>query len=114
MSAKHTPGPWRVGGDGFMATGFDRKRIGGNTPISVVSDGGSGDWAITAYVAYVAAGTTDKRIADAHLLAAAPDLLEACKELLSIVEAACEKVNVQDARRVVHAVAAIAKAEPAP
>lgn len=59
--SKHTPGPWKVENDHYITAGID-------------------------YVADVGDATTrDKEIAaNARLIAAAPDLLEACKEAIEM------------------------------
>lgn len=65
MMTEHTPGPWRT------------ENRGGSYPISVVaSEGGK-------LVAPFSGGKTDEETANAHLIAAAPDLKEALEELLS-------------------------------
>jgi hypothetical protein len=107
VEAKHTPGPWRVddGDDDFPIIGHPTwkcRRFGVN-----------GEWQI-ASVDDLAADDLDdekwqERLANAHLIAAAPELLASLKDCISRLVAAfpdCEEYKpIQDAR------AAIAKAE---
>ncbi len=68
--AKHTPGPWRLG----------RMPIQGGTAVSINSD----DWSQFATVVvrkYAASSNDLEGVANADLIAAAPDLLEALTEL---------------------------------
>lgn len=69
MSAKHTQGPWR------------RMPYRDSTNLSLTITSDSGD------IAHVHGwqGEPDHHDADAHLIAAAPDLLAACEALLSFV-----------------------------
>ena len=69
---KHTPGPWRYEPqNGSPTTG--QHMISGSKPgyLAEVRDCGSGDV-----------------VANAHLIAAAPDMLEALKAALSLIEIA--------------------------
>lgn len=66
--AKHTPAPWNL-----VWWGNERYPF----PLSVLADN-DGAW--------VARDGTVSSEANAHLIAAAPDLLEACEWLLSFVE----------------------------
>ena len=66
MSAKHTPGPWRVA---------PRFVYGATDGIHV--DAGS-----RSYIAHVGEHGDERAEADARLIAAAPDLLAALRELL--------------------------------
>jgi hypothetical protein len=92
--SEHTPGPWRIGEDGDVIWGPEWQ----GSPIQV---------------AVVPFSVGDKRIAsDARLIAAAPDLLEALKE---IEDAASSSVMVKlpflnDAPAIIKARKAIAKA----
>lgn len=72
MSAKHTPGPWKVwhgGGpnDGYFTIGSDMEHRGG----------------IVAEYTVPAPRPDGEVQANARLIAAAPDLLAACQGLLS-------------------------------
>lgn len=76
--SKHTPGPWiaREPSDGDEWFFGHRLRNGIYGKQIVVSD--SRDNEICVY-----SGNTDGEIANARLIAAAPDLLEACIEILA-------------------------------
>ena len=69
---KHTPGPWEVSeewhGDLYIDSYIE----------------GEGDTALAKIVNNVC--KTDQAEANARLIAAAPDLLEACKEALNVLE----------------------------
>lgn len=86
MSGKPTPGPWEVKqrANGTVCVG----RVG----LSIADGGVTDTWA--------------QKPADARLIAAAPDMLEALKAALSVVQSACCAPDVEDK---IHA--AIAKAE---
>lgn len=71
--SKHTPGPWWHDDDGFVRADV----------------GTSGDFVYSAPVADPHATKDidpDEREANAHLIAAAPDLLAACEAVLPIIE----------------------------
>jgi hypothetical protein len=69
---KHTPGPWKV----YMATtGFHVIGIGKASDGQGITDGGFGVWG----------GGDAESLANARLLAAAPDLLEALSELVEVL-----------------------------
>lgn len=94
MSAKHSPGPWRVGRDGvyFGDTKSDARKW--RLPIT---------WS----------GTTDcEAAANARLLASAPELLEALENLADRVGvlAAHSRAPALNELELVRAVEAIAKA----
>lgn len=79
MAASHTPGPWRVSttpsGDRVIGIG---KRTGEG-----IADCGFGTWRVGG----------EEALANARLIAAAPDLLAAVKSALAFIEAdnlACE------------------------
>jgi len=107
MSApKHTPGPWTVGGIGSVK-GTDSSDI-------FIQDRRG---ASIAHVIYNEPGGDDPAecMADARLIAAAPDLLEALKEIIDFIGPKdpvcikgpnCETCRLADAAR-----AAITKAE---
>lgn len=74
---------WRVGGDGFQGTQVDHDKITSNTPISIMSDGGSEGWSITTYLADILKGAAaDERLAIAYLMASAPEMLSALEAVL--------------------------------
>ncbi len=64
MSAKHTLGPWRVAPPGVYTSGVNVDAFAGG------------------YVALIGGGISDPVMADARLIAAAPDLLEALEEFV--------------------------------
>ena len=74
MEKQHTPGPWRVGINSCEV--FDESR----SKRIVDSSTWVGMCTMEAYPA-------DERIANARLIAAAPELLEACVGVLSAIEA---------------------------
>lgn len=65
MNAKHTPGPWRIAPPGVYTSGVNIDAFAGG------------------YVALIGGGVSDPVMADARLIAAAPDLLEALETLLA-------------------------------
>lgn len=78
---KHTPGPWRVGG-------LDKCDVMGPR-LSIDGSGRqTGTFAVAQCTGYKA-----EREANAALIAAAPELLEACKALFAADEAICENVG---------------------
>jgi len=99
--SKHTPGEWYAKREGF-STVYVFSRIGGGLVQEVAACGPTN-------------GGVDQQEANARLIAAAPDLLEALKKLLN----ECEQAGLTDARdfkwpQVTSlASAAIAKAEGA-
>lgn len=100
---KHTPGPWRL----FMTTD-GRKLIGiGESTGEGIADHGFGTWR-----------SGEEQLANARLIAAAPDLLEALKTCLStyVDLANSGDAGFWDPEKEAHvqaARAAIAKAEAA-
>lgn len=82
--AKHTPGPWRVSGKQSIRAGEQR---------------------------YVAKATWDNGEANAHLIAAAPDLLEALQGLAALYDT---DEGCRSMQQYIRARAAIAKATSAP
>jgi hypothetical protein len=94
--SRHTPGPWIGFNNGFK--------------IWVRSEGN-----LTIAPQYIAdlSGQSDKEKAwaDAQLMAAAPDLLEALKELVDLVEGVRDGSYKPDSFTCQPALAAIAKAE---
>lgn len=94
MEAKHSPAPWRLRMEGCATSN--------GLPIITKANG------------HLVAHLCDRNAADGHLLAAAPDLLSACEELVGVVEfdydtqfKECRPPAVVEARR------AIAKAKGA-
>jgi hypothetical protein len=77
--AKHTPGPWHVNGDCWV--GFDRNN----------AEAGGYQFCAVAHV-MERIGCLD---ANARLIAAAPDLLAACKDLMPHAERAIKTLNEQ-------------------
>lgn len=75
-SPKHTPAPWKVGGDGpaLWVEGPDPDR---NVICDIIGRQENGEYD---------AGLTDEDEANARLIAAAPRLAEALKELVRINE----------------------------
>lgn len=103
MSA-HTPGPWMVGGP--------------YPSVSVCVEVDPGDretpptWEPVCVVDQRTEGEVNRQaLVDAHLIAAAPDLLEALKELVDIVEGHLNDGDRLDSFTLQPAHAAIAKAE---
>lgn len=104
MDAKHTPGPWHVSGE-VRGTGFN------------VSD--ANKRSVAAFPSTSRRADVE-RTANAHLIAAAPDLLATAKEMLAAIEAvAKEQLNLRKLESHLHELdraeeklrAAIAKAE---
>jgi len=106
--SEHTPGPWRV-----FTSPRGTKIIGiGTLDGDGITDCGFGVWR----------GGSDEAMANARLIAAAPDLLAACTEFLPILERQLDSINPGGAaegskafacatERVERMRAAIAKAE---
>ena len=118
---KHTPGPWRVG----EPVESDGKLVyipiyGNNRYISSISAFGKKEDGTPAGRQYhnKMATTRHTRVnaremeANAHLIAAAPDLLEACKDALSAMELIYyQRIDTDDEPAVVNRIKqAIAKA----
>ena len=70
--AKHTPGPWLTHKEGFSSI-YIESRIGGGMLQEVASCGPTGEG-------------RDQQEANARLIAAAPELLEALKEVVEILD----------------------------
>ncbi|AYJ87634.1 hypothetical protein D3Y57_19045 [Sphingomonas paeninsulae] len=96
MSAQHTPGPWRVDDyhDGFEIVGNVAR---------ATRFGKKGEWTVASIEMDMPDGA---ETANAHLIAAAPDLLAALEALVSSFETHRPKLLWDNAR------AAIAKAAP--
>lgn len=91
MQMKHTPGPWEVNGPGeFEICDLDLIRITANVPIS--EDG------------------PKRTLADARLIAAAPELLAALQSVYKRLEDILSRLNDEDYSELDTARAAIAKA----
>lgn len=82
MEPKHTPKPWRVAG----------QNIYGNEQNGYIC-------------------TWSGRLADAHLIAAAPDLLEACKDVICAVKRKEPLGGIVFQQAIDNVKAAVAKAE---
>lgn len=97
--SKHTPGPWWFA----QHDEFGRYDVGnGDAPMFrtiAPADSGPGEWSITDY-------RHDHQEANARLVAAAPEILEALKGLVSAVEAEGDAERMTERAR-----AAISKAE---
>ncbi len=103
--SKHTPGPWRAGRpdmrtivDGVPSKWvYGPEREGGNGYIAVASGTASADW--------------DEVMANARLIAAAPDLLEACEAALANLDYLREQWGFHASREMTGKLrAAVAKA----
>ena len=70
--AKHTPGPWLTHKEGFSSI-YIESRIGGGMLQEVASCGPTGEG-------------SDQQEANARLIAAAPELLEALAEIVSAAD----------------------------
>lgn len=84
MNTKHTPGPWTVG----------RTITGSEEMVTLRGESGSGEKIYDAmiespecFIAGVGGRGRENCVANARLIAAAPDLLEACQHLLEMVAA---------------------------
>jgi hypothetical protein len=99
MSTQHTPGPWKVG-----------QHLGSLSSFCVHMD--AGDKGRGSEIVEAVCGLdTDQRLANARLIAAAPDLLEALQEMVSIVAIHQDATNTKFAWAEMEvANAAIAKA----
>jgi hypothetical protein len=97
MSNKHTPGPWEV----FYKTKYDEWHV------SVPMSEGNMRWGL-----FDDGVRSENPEADARLIAAAPDLLKACKALELLFAPLARDCTAADA--IDKARAAIAKAEGQP
>lgn len=98
MADKFTPGPWRVAVPDARYPGIDSDVA--NTSIVVFGDAGESDQGIQGR-------TQEEATANAHLIAAAPDLLAALKALTG----GDEYLGMMFTARLRMAIDAIAKAE---
>lgn len=101
-NAKHTPGPWRI----YHNSGYNQGHYNGylQTDILAGSD-------LIKIRQSVAGNTFPQLAANARLIAAAPDLLEACKRALAVLEKepACQIYSAH--AQIVRAAIARAKGE---
>lgn len=105
MTTQHTPGPWHW--DGSYAR-RDNSRI-----IKVVNGPASGNW-VAAALDFNRDDRDDEVNANAHLIAAAPDLLASCQFALDWVNRIGEHAPIQfggEAEVAAQLRASIAKAE---
>ena len=83
MSAKHTPGPWRT-------VHLDQNKLDGNAPCCVKANNRTVAWVdFWQDESYATQLQMSEQAANASLIAAAPDLLEAllsCEQVLSATE----------------------------
>lgn len=102
MKTKHTPGPWQVNGSWLNIETGNR-----HTAVESVLPGGFGMVASLEH-----SFTRESEEANARLIAAAPELLEALKELVNDGECYCaDNVASKETCRHCKARAAIAKAQ---
>lgn len=88
MSTKHTPGPWSL----FIESGVVRPGIEAKSvSFSVVVWGADGD------SEGVHGRTSDEAIANARLIATAPELLDACKAARALTPDGTHTASVLDA-----------------
>ncbi len=74
--SKFTPGPWEL----TTREGQPSKPWNGSESICIVKSEGP----MTGYIAaMITSGHWGKKLANAHLIAAAPELLEACKSMVA-------------------------------
>lgn len=105
MDAKFTPGPWLTKREGFSSV-YVEARIGGGMIQEVAMCGPTESGQV-------------QQEANANLIAAAPDLLEAAKTALGYIEAVCfntnnakKRNNYADAAREIRAAISKATGEP--
>lgn len=70
--SKHTPGPWRVNYNCFGASGMN---------VEIINE-----------------VKAEEVMANAHLIAAAPDLLEACKSALALINISTDYAGMSTSR----------------
>ena len=95
---KHTPGPWKIGTGNDMEKDRFARAINGP------------GWRLLAHVHYTDLRDDTEGEANADLIAASPELLEACKEFVFLEKTNMTKKQVR--LRIDIARIAIAKAEP--
>jgi hypothetical protein len=78
MTTKHTPGPWRLCDLDEFPWECYNTGVPGESTITILDGNGYG-------VLSVPLSTTDRNMANARLIAAAPDLLEVCEQLVGMV-----------------------------
>ena len=94
----HTPGPWeatRLEPDGFLIRQYGWEI---RTPA----------WDVTTWIEH---GAPIRKEEDAHLIAAAPDLLAACESTLEAIWAGCEAWMMADVQQMCEKAIAKAKGE---
>jgi len=96
--SKHTPGPWRFNGDEVVQ--YINGSLGDPTVCSLVGVGGD---------SY--AEDEDEFMANAHLIAAAPDMLYALEDLLATVAAHDGPKSIDELGVIGRAMTAIKKAK---
>lgn len=111
---KHTPGPWHVNGYGYRRN--DAAPTGRECYICSPESGLAEGFLINAANTTVCEIKTHRSYSDAALIAAAPDLLAACKRVLNECALVhkhwgegCNRAAAADAKSALHA--AIARAE---
>lgn len=110
--SKHTPTPWRVGDDGttvYDANGYEIVDAAQGPHLHETHDGNKGHWATTPGAYIERSGDEERGIA--RLIAAAPELLAALRELERVYESGDLETEFRPALNA--AKAAIAKAEGA-
>lgn len=100
MATKHTPGPWRI----FWG------RDGNTYPLNIWGPVGSDHAAFRSVVTSFGRKASDESTANANLIAAAPELLEALKAILDTTAFAHDEPEAEVHQR---ALSAIRKAEGA-
>ena len=120
MSAKHTPGPWRIVDATVEEDGsiFPRHIVGGSRELVVMyaNESRNEDGTLVSDEMAEAVGDVRSKTANLHLIAAAPELLAALRDLTPILEAAESNASGNPewlwvSKRINAARAAIAKAE---
>lgn len=85
MSAQHTPGPWLIRGNGSVAIMGPRS----HTDAHGRTETYQGEVAWTRHV-----GSEETRKANAHLIAAAPDMVRALQKMRDIIRSLQPAMNV--------------------
>ncbi len=99
----HSPGPWEVHGD---TTSQEFYVHGANRVCDIRRGGSYSPWCDSRF-----SRTPREDEANAHLIAAAPDLLEVCEEMLGDMELCCEGAGESWRNRIRKARAATKKAK---
>ena len=87
----HTPGPWECGGEAKIALTFDREANIFPPPAEK-----TGGYQYGGPVAVVAVSEDAGGLANARLVAAAPDLLAACKRSLALLTFRLDMAEICD------------------